>query len=829
MARLFARAAVGLLGIALLAGAACAVYVQRSFPRLDGTLAAPGLHAPVTVERDAADVTHILAASERDAAYAIGFVHAQERGWQLEFNRRLLRGELSELLGEATLDTDRLLRTLGIVPAARRQLAGLSPHTRELLQAYADGVNAFHRSAGQAPAPEFLLLGARPGEWTPEDSVGWLLMMALDLGGNWGTEFARLSAAQVLDNERLWQLFPPYADEPPASATDLHRFYTGLDIYLHAGDKRALAEDPAQSIATPGDHLTAWSREFATDAGSDAGRGSNNWVVAGSHTASGRPLLANDPHLGLSAPAIWYMAHLQAPAGPDAQGRAQPPLDVIGATLPGVPFVVLGRTARAAWGFTNTAPDVQDLYIEQIDPADATRYRTPDGWAAFEVRSETIRVKGRPDVTIQVRGTRHGPVLSDAQPAHGRLIDTRRYVLALRWAALDADNRTADAAFAINRARSVPELLAAFAGYHSPMQNVVAADADGRIAYKAAGRVPVRRDDNDIRGVAPQPGWDARYDWQGWIPYAETPESDGAADGWIATANQRITPPGYRHYIGQDWHPPYRYDRIAELLKATPRHDMASMEAIQNDVRSNAALRLLPALRATASAHPLAPAVQRLLHSFDGRMAADSAAPLVFAAWADELTRGIVAPRLGVERFASLYGKRHFRGVLEYALEHPGDPWWCAPSDCAAQSSAALGRALDRLQADYGSDPARWRWGTAHPALSVHRPFGSVAALAGWFDVAVPSGGDGFTVNVGQYWPTGAGLPFASRHAASLRAVYDLADLERSVFVYPTGQSGLAFSDRYRDMADGWAQGRYRPLQRLPAQIAHSLRLMPDK
>ena len=834
------KTAVGLVAAALLAGAGAALYVQRSFARLDGGLAVAGLAQPVQVLRDGADVTHVRAQSPQDAWFAMGFVHAQERTWQLEFNRRVMHGQLSEVFGPATLETDKLMRGLDIMGAARRQYEGLPLYAQEALQAYARGIQAFHKNRTEALPPEFQVLGVQPGGaegavWTPEDSVGWALMMALDLGGNWGNEFARLSVARTLDTDRLWQLMPPYPGEQPAAAADLAQLYRSLGVYRPAGASGPAAASGAHGTASAqaagfldrqiGAGMLAWADELARNAGTNEGKGSNNWVLAGSRTVSGKPLLANDPHLGLSAPAIWYFAGLQAPAGRASDGTPIAAIDAGGATLPGLPFVVLGRTDKGAWGFTNTGPDVQDLYLEQINPADATQYRTPQGWAPFTVRQETIRVKGQADVVLQLRSTRHGPVLSDVQKSHADVLDLGKYVLALRWTALDADNQTVVAGLKTNQSKTVDELFAGLAHYHSPMQSVVAADDQGTIRFKAAGRVPVRDAANDIRGVAPSPGWDARYDWKGWLPYDQTPQDDGAK-GWIATANQRVTAPGYPHYLTQDWTLPYRYERIAQLIEATPRHDVASMQAIHRDVTSLAARRLLPYLQQAQPSHALAAAAQQQLQGFDGVMDAQRAAPLIFAAWTDELARGLLVPRIGQERFDATYGKRDYRAALEGILER-NDAWWCQPKTCAEQSSAALGRALDRLQADYGADPARWRWGVAHPALSAHRPFGSVAALARFFDVSVPSHGDAYTVNVGQYNAGEAKGPFVNRHAPSLRAVYDLADLEQSRFIYQTGQSGLVFSPRYRDMSATWAETGYRALQRRPGRWAHTLALNP--
>lgn len=819
------------------AAALLTFYAFRTLPKMDGSLHLSGLSAPVKVHRDASDVTHILAGKPRDAWMAMGYVHAQERGWQLEFNRRVMRGTLSEVLGPATLETDKLMRTLGIREMARRQLDGLPAEARDALQAYSDGVNAFFAHTDQALTPEFLLLKIDPREdalagryWDAIDSVGWSLMMALDLGGNWGNEFARLSALEAIDTPALWQLFPPYPGEPPAATADLAKLYRELGVYrgkaVTTSVAPATANEPASNpVASVRQQIGLDLQRWANELGNIEGKGSNNWVVNGSRSATGMPLLANDPHLGLSAPAIWYFARLQAPDADGVKG-----MDVIGATLPGTPFVVLGRTQQVAWAFTNTGPDVQDLYLEQINPANPAQYRVPaegsePAWANFGLRMETIRVKGEPDVSHMVRSTRHGPVLSDAQARHGEVMDTSRFVLALRWTALDSDNRNVVATLASNRAQSVAELGEALRDFHSPMQSVLMADRSGRIAFKAAGRVPVRAAENDIRGIAPAPGWDTRYDWAGWLPYEETPQDDGAR-GWIATANQRIHAADYPHFLTQDWAAPYRQERIEAMLEKAPQHTLDSFQLMHADQQSAATMRLLPFLQKTTSDHPLATAAQATLRDFQGAMRVDAAAPLIYTAWVDAFTRRVVGERLGQARFEGMYGKRLFRGAVEGILER-NDTGWCGAAGCAAASSAALTDALTRLQAVHGDDVSTWRWGDAHPAISIHRPLSNVKPLAPFFEVRTPTGGDPFTVNVGQYHLDKADAPYANRHAASLRAVYDLSNLDNSRFIYQTGQSGNVFSSRYRDMSETWVGVRYRVLTMKPAQWRSTLELRP--
>ena len=792
----------------VLASIAGAVYVWRSFPTLSGEqkLSAAGLKDEVRITRDASDITHIHAKNVDDAAFALGYTHAQERSWQLDFNRRIMHGELSAMLGAATLETDKLMRSLGIIRAAQKQFDAMPADAKAQVKAYADGINAFYATSSQALPPEFHVLGVKPAAWTGVDSVGWAIMMALDLGGNWGTEFGRLSTAQKLPTKQVWDLFPAYPGDAPISKVDLSKLYADLGVFkaaeIKAAGQKFIENQAVYGVNTAyGATLYIAKQEstgdmaaniIGSEIGNIEGKGSNNWVVAGSHTVSGKPLLANDPHLGLSAPAIWYFAGMHVPGVYEA----------VGATLPGLPSVVLGRTAKVAWGFTNTGPDVQDLYLEQINPANPKQYKTPTGWADFETRTDTIKVKGQPDVSYSYRSTRHGPVISDAQAVHAAVLDTNKFVIALRWSALDADNTTVLAGINAQKAQSVDELIQAFSGYHSPMQNAVMADVSGKIAYKAIGKVPVRSADNDIKGAAPAPGWDAKYDWTGWLPYAQTPQDDGQK-GWVATANQRIHPKDYPHFITGDWATPERFDRIETLMAATPKHDAASMHKIQADTTSLATQKLLPVVREARSKHALAGAAQTMMKDFDGNMQAASSAPLVFATWADELARGLVVPKIGEEKFKALYGKRQFRGVVEQSMLS-NDATWCAPKSCAEQSADAMTRALDRLSAKYGADPSKWQWGVAHVARSIHKPFGNVAPLAKMFDVVVPTSGDPWTVNVGQYWLNEA-EPFHNRHAASLRSVFDLSDLDKSSFIYQTGQSGLVFSSRYSDMSQQWA------------------------
>jgi penicillin amidase len=795
--------AIALLGV--LGAAALGLYAQRTLPQTAGRIELAGLASTIRIERDAHGIPTIRADNAEAALYGLGWVHAQDRLWQLETHRRIGAGRLAEAFGAPALETDRFLRALGVRQAAAAQWANASAGTRAAVLAYTAGVNAYLDGGLRARPPEFVVLGLQPEHWTPEDTLAWAIMMAWDLGGNWSTELLRMRLALKLPVGRIDELLPPYPGEKPLATADYATLFRDLKVDGKLG-AQALAAAPESGLE---------------------GIGSNNWVVHGSRTESGKPLLANDPHLKLSAPALWYFARLEAPG-----------LKVAGATMPGLPMVVLGQNARIAWGFTNTGPDVQDLYLERIRPDDAAQYQTPDGWARFESHTETLRVKGGPDVSVEVRSTRHGPVISDSGVAAGLTGPAARpgYALALRWTALDADVTTLDAGLAFARARSVDEFIAASAQYQAPMQNMVVADADGRIGFVAAGRVPLRKPENDLKGQVPSPGWDPRYDWAGFVDAAATPREVDPSRGWIASANQRIHGPDYPHHLTREWALPYRMDRIAQLLEARPKHTLQSLRDIQADQLSLAAQKLLPFLRRARSEHALAAAAQTRLGAFDGTMAADQAAPLIFWAWTRHLTEGVFADELGPAMWRASFAGRSYRDALEGVLARD-DGWWCddkstpAVETCAQQVDRAFTRALAELEAAHGADVAAWRWGDAHIARSEHRPFSRVKALARWFEVRTPVGGDTYTVNVskvGLVPDAATGELYLNEHGPSLRALYDLGDPARSRVMHSTGQSGNLFSSLYRSFSAPWVKVEYVPLWAVEAPVA-TLTLEPKR
>ncbi len=780
-----------------------AIYVWQSLPQLDGTIKVAGPGGSIDVVRDGYGVPHIYATTPEDAAFALGFVHAQDRLWQMEVNRRIGSGRLAEILGPAALDTDRFLRTLGVRRVAEANLAKIDPESRRLLQAYSQGVNAFLATNPVLP-PEFLLTGARPEPWSPVDSVVWGKMMAWDLGGNWRSELLRMRLSKTLALGRIQEFLPPYPGDAPVAMANLKELYGGLEqeaIRVAEADIGRLL-----ALAPPG---------------LPEGAGSNNWVVTGERSTSGKPLLANDPHLSLTAPAVWYFAHLSTPGQ-----------NIIGATLPGVPVVTLGRNDRMAWAFTNTGPDVQDLYLERLDSSGG--YLTPQGPAAFKIVTEIIKVKGGEDVKLEVRSSRHGPIISDVSKAALDLTP-RGYAIAFAWTALAEDDLTMQGSAELGRATNWREFLAAARKFVAPQQNMLYADVDGNIGYIAAGRVPVRKPENDLRGLAPALGWEAKYDWAGFIPFEELPQSYNPASQRLWTANEKIVAPGYKPFITSEWQPPYRSERIGQLIDATPKHDVTSFARMHGDVLSLAAREAMPYLLATSPRSENSRRALDMLSRWNGEMRKELPEPLIFAAWWRELTMRLYADELG-EAFQPNWSPRA-QFVINVLADRGGQSRWCddartpAVESCADALALSLESALLDLQKRYGPDMRAWKWGEAHKTRHEHRPFGRQPLLARLFDITTPSGGDTYTVNVGQHYINDETMPFANRHAPSLRAIYDLSDPEKSLFIHSGGQSGNRLSPHYKSFTEAWANGGYIPMitdrKRIEAGRHKTLRLLP--
>jgi penicillin amidase len=741
------------------------LYLRTSLPQVSGSIAIgaeAGLSEAAEIFRDRFGVPHIRAGTPADAYVALGFVHAQDRLWQMETMRRTGAGRLSEILGESLLPTDRLMRTLGLYRLAERQVDRLLPETRQALEAYARGVNAFLARRDGALPPEFVLLGHEPEPWRPADSLVWGKLMALRLARNWQDELLRarlaprLSPGQLAD---LWAL-PPEARRDIAAAIPAA---AGLDAL-------------AAVLPAP------WN---------EAARGaSNGWIVSGTLSTSTRPLLANDPHLAFEAPLPWYLARIETPD-----------LALTGATVPGVPFHVLGHNGRIAWGMTSAEADIADLFVERPDPADAARYLTPDGGRPFETREEVVKVRGEPDSVLAVRETRHGPVVSDL--AGHSLPDGS--VLALSATFLREGDLTPQALHAINRAGDWQAFRAAAADLHTPPLSLLFADVAGTMARQVAGKIPVRADGH---GWMPRPGWTGEADWTGFLPFRDLPMRENPTEGRLVSANQGLHPEGASLFISDDWDPGYRARRIRGLLEESPAHSLDTFANIQRDHLSLLARDLLPRLTRIKPKDHMGQQAVALLSHWNGSMSARRPEPLIFAAWLRELNRMLYADETG-DLFPAVWDLRP--GFLIKALNEETQAW-CDDigtpetiEDCDGRIELALRRATEDLAERFGKGLPNWHWGKAHMAHFDHRLFSLLAPVG----ISAETDGGEDTVNRGSFRVADPEHPFRHVHGPGLRALYDLMDLDRSRFILATGQSGNPLSSHYGDMLPEWRDGRY--------------------
>jgi penicillin amidase len=758
--RVLAVFVVLLVLIALAATGTGAVLVWRTFPQITGRLAVPGLDAPVEIIRDRWGIPHLYALNAHDLFFAQGYVHAQDRLWQMDFNRRVPSGRLSELFGEVTLASDRFLRTIGMRRAAEEERAHLDPESDAALSAYAAGVNAWI-SAHRARLPiEFTLLRYQPEPWTPTDTLAFGKLLAWTLGGNWRYELLRAQLIARFGVDGMRFLIPPYSAGAPTIVPSGSRFASWRTTALH---------------------------RLLDAGGLPAGIGSNNWVLSGARTATGRPLLANDPHLEAQMPATWYEMHL-----------AGGPYNVAGATLPGVPGVVIGHNADIAWGVTNAFPDVQDLYIERVHPTDPSRYLFRGRWEHARVLLEAIRVRGRRDPAVEtVRITRHGPIINDVVEGLGAF-------LALRWTALEPGTISASLLH-LNRARNWAEFRSALRLWTVPAQNFVYADRDGNIGYQLPGRIPIR-----AKGAAlmPVPGWTGEYEWVGEIPFERLPSAFNPRRGYLVTANNRIASDAYPYFLSQEWGPGFRAARIEALLAPLRRATIAEMEAIQLDQLSLPGRETVRALDGVKIREEPAAGLLAELRSWDGVLRPDSRPAAVYEAFRIALAPRVFKSVLGEDLYQQYMERPEaWQLALDRVLHDPSSRWWGADGRDAV-IAAALQEADEVLTRRLGSDRSKWTWGRLHPMRFVH-PLGRAWGLSWIFNAgAPPTGGDLFTVNNGGF----ARSTFSQIIVASYRQVIDVGDWDRSVAIHTTGQSGLPFNRHYRDFVSLWAAGGYHPL-----------------
>jgi penicillin G amidase len=799
----------------LLAGGVYA-YLRRSLPRLQGTIEARGLRQPVEIIRDTDGVPHIYAQSKRDVLFGLGYVHAQDRLWEMEIWRRITQGRFAELFGEIAVGGDRFLRALGLQRAAKSVWPTLPEKTQQEIEAYIAGINAVvqARRFGELP-PEFAILGLTPEPWTVTDAIAWGKIFALDLASNGSSELFADELVRIVGAERMQQLMPGY---PAGKISIVDRRGFGADYAGLIEAQRRLV----QLVGVGGPHGGA--------------KGSNAWVVDGTKSATGKPVLANDPHLTMALPG-WYQAHLSAGD-----------FDVAGATIPGIPIVAIGRNQHIAWGFTGLGVDVEDFFRERLDPSG--RFAEFRGqWEPIEIITETIKVKNRPDIRQEIRITRHGPLMSDVFNAGDQNLPARvrptmpLEPLAMRWVGIEPGDTSALAFMNLNEARSWDEFTDALRHLVAPALNVLYADVEGNIGYHAAGKIPVRASDGV--SMVPVEGWTGEHEWVGWVPFEALPLAYNPPEHLIVTANNRPIPDDYPYFLGREWYPHYRAERIHELLGAHERLTIADHMAIQNDTVSLQARELLPhLLPLLAPRDDLERRAAELLKGWNYDTRGDSAAAAIYEAWLIMLLREAVEDELGSERNMLRYAENYTftsRFLADLFVRPPSNSGASAATPDQAERATiarqAFRRALALLKFRLGGDPAHWRWDRLHRAKIFHVPFEDVPILKKIFSRSVPRGGDWSTVNMGAYGGPFRPIQdramddFEQRFGPSYRTIIDLSRLEGACFIETVGQCGHFLSRHYDDYLEDWVSGRYRPVRRQRATIEQhqegALRLVP--
>jgi len=790
--------------------------VHRSFPQTEGTIQIEALSGTVEVVRDSMGIPHIYADSSEDLMMAQGYVHAQDRFYQMDFWRHISSGTLSEMFGSSQLETDTFLRTMGWSRQAEYEYSVESDEVRSLLEAYAAGVNAY--LAAQSPSDlsfEYSIIeitnhNYTPEPWTPAQSLAWGKVMAWDLGGNHGAEIGRALALGVLPAERVEQLYPRYpGDRHP---------------YIVESDQSAATAIEAMAISPEAFQAPLRSAAYAIDAlnriaggGLETGIGSNSWAVSGEHTDTGMPLLMNDPHLSSQMPSIWYQVGLHCNTVSDAC-----PFDVAGFSFAGVPGVIIGHNAHIAWGFTNVGPDVQDLYIEKINPDNPNQYEYKGEWLDMAIESETISVAGGDDVTVDVRSTIHGPIISGVYEPLDEF-DTagvdlpQPYAVAMKWTGLDDVPSVSQPVFGINKATNFEEFRTAALLFAVPSQNMLYADIEGNIGYQTPGNIPIRSKGD---GTLPVPGWTGEYEWTGFIPYDELPMTLNPESGYIVTANNAVIDDSYPYLITEDWSYGYRARRIVDLVTSNFGIGMADHATIQFDSYDLNAQRLVPYVEgAVKVAQTDVDDVQRdamnELLAWDLQNFADSTGAAVWnATW-----RNILSLTFHDELPEDIWpggGSRWFE-VLHTLVDRPNDPFWdnITTPDVETRDdilAAAVYAGADELREMLGSDVASWTWGEIHRMIFVNQSLGEsgIGLIEDRFNRGpFPASGATSVVNaVG--WDAVEG--YDVNWLPSMRMLVDLQDLTRSRTIHTTGQSGHADHEHYLDMAPLWLVGETVPM-----------------
>ncbi|MGO8798854.1 MAG: penicillin acylase family protein [Roseiarcus sp.] len=764
--RIVKWALIVVVAVVVLAAGAVAALFYRAMPDYAGAARLPGLTGETRVYRDTYGVPHIFAPTMDDAARALGYLHASERLYQMEILRRAGQGRLAEIAGADLIGVDRFIRTLGFYRLAESSFAALRPETQAYLQAYADGVNAFLATHKDRLPPEFLILGDDPEPWKPADTLVWGKLMSLQLSQNYAIEEDRAQLAQKMSPDLARLLYPAAPAGSPITTLP-----TGGAVH--------------SEIPSAQDRLGAL---IGVDHGA-----SNEWVVSGARTQTGKPILANDPHLGIEAPILWYLARIVTPG-----------LSIKGATVPGAPIVLLGQNDHIAWGFTTADTDTQDLFIETVDPKNPDQYLTPDGARPFVVRDEIIRVKNAPDVVLKVRATRHGPVLSDVDKKLAGLAGAGK-VVALAFAGLGERDTSVAAIADVDRAQNWDQFLEALKSFQTPTQNLVFADTVGNIGFISPGLAPLRKSGD---GLMPVDGASGDYDWTGFIPFDQLPQAYNPPTGFLFNANNANVTDDHVPTFGRDWEENYRARRIQQFFDTIDKHSLDTSAAMQADILSLAATDFLPLIKRIAPADERARQALALIARWSGAMDKDRPEPLIFKAWLSAMRRIMINEKTGLP----LSEKGPYAAMTLYSLLNDHPQWCDAPQkpdpDCGKTMGRALDEALALLAQRDGADMSQWRWGKEHVAVLTHKLYSHVPLLDRWSDLSRATSGGFYTLDRGEGFDPKPDRPFARTHAAGFRGLYDLGDPDKSRFMIATGESGHIFSPHYGDLTPLWAEGK---------------------
>lgn len=817
MSKKFVRGITIGLGILIVISIVLSVVGIRtarlSFPQVDGSIQLAGLDGEVNIYRDEYGIPHIYASSVHDLFYAQGYVHAQDRFWQMDFWRHIGSGRLSEMFGESQLETDAFLRTMGWARIAEQETAQADAESLAILTSYAEGVNAYLADhSGAAISLEYAILGIltpdyEPEPWTPVHSMTWAKAMAWDLRGNIDAEIERAILMKVFSPEQMAELYPAYPEDHPVIVEDYPVSGSAIPLETTAGlPDTSLASKEMQNIS----QVMALLDPLLGPAGS--GIGSNSWAIAGKLTSTGMPLLANDPHLGIQMPSIWYQVGLHCMPKSETC-----PFDVAGFSFAGVPGVVIGHNDKIAWGFTNNGPDVMDLFVEKVNPENPDQYEVDGEWVAFETRTELIAVGGGKPVEISVRTTRHGPVISDVYGLEefgeqAGLDLPQEFVVALRWTALESQNLFA-AIWGFNKAQNWDEFRQAARSFTVPAQNLLYADVEGNIGYQMPGRLPVRKAGD---GSLPVPGWNSEYEWTGYIPFEELPFVFNPECGYIVTANNQSVPRDYPQIVTTDWDYGFRAERIVEMIEGAPGLiDIPYIQLMQSDSTSLNAEVMIPILMSLPMEGKDEEVRQYFLAGWDFREEAGSQAALVFERFWSALLMDTFYDEAFPEDYRPEGGARFYE-VMRNLVTDPESAWWddTSTSDLVETRDDIFLRAFHEIVASgeeaYGKNLGKWpTWGEEHSATFRNATLGEsgIGLIEAIFNRGpFPTGGGESIVNaIG--WTLGKG--FEVDWLPSMRMIVDLGDLGGSLTVHTTGQSGHAYAPHYFDMTALWREGKY--------------------